>query len=877
VQKLFPAKRQDTDKDRTQSRLMILAALMLISYALILSLAPSVRNHAGSETYQFNHWLGVIVWLAAFSLLNWQTREKLPDRDPYLLPTSAALTGIGLMSIWRLYPNLGLRQTIWTAAASLLVFIGLQFPVFLDHLRRYKYIWLVLGLVLTGLTIVLGENPSGGGPALWLHVFGIYVQPSEPLKLLVIGYLAGFFADRLVFQRKAILAALPSIIVAGMALVLLFFQRDLGTASIFLLVFIAMLFSARNNKWLLWAAPAFILAAAVIGYISIDVVKLRIDSWLNPFADPSSASYQVIQSMIAIAEGGILGAGPSLGSPNLIPVSVSDFIFSAITEEMGLLTAAAIILLLIILLNRGIKLALTTQNSFHKYLSLGLVYYFSIQSIMIIGGNIGLLPLTGVPLPFISYGGSSLMVSFGALLVLLIVSHETYSPPEKAPVKQPRIAWIGTILMAVLIIEILATSLLSFWFKSPLIERAENPRWIIDDRYVLRGSILDRDGNTLVYSSGEIGSYQRVSDYPALSTVIGYTNGIYGQTGIESSMFSYLRGYEGYSLGVQVWNELVYNQPLDGLDIRLTIDLDLQEAADSLLEDSIGSAILMSAESGEILVMASHPYVDPASLEEEWEHLITDETAPLLNRATQGMYPAGGSLFPFILTTQLNLVQQNPEPAESLPALLDDLACALVIEDDMGWDSLVRNGCTSVQEKFNEITGSADLLELYGDLGFFTEPSLNLTVADAETASIIYSTGAGGELPVNISPLQMSLAASALTNEGILPTPRIVNSYQDPDGEWVALPKASASVQALSSEDAAEITALLQVPDFPYWSITATAITEEGETITWFLAGTTADWQGQPLSLVIVLENSNPETAAWIGSTLMEQATRYIN
>lgn len=875
MQKLFPINRQDTTNDRYQSRLMSIAALMVVAYALILTLASAVRNHEGSEAYEAEHWLGVAVWIAAFSLLNWQTKKRLPNRDPYLLPITAMLSGIGLMTIWRLYPSLGLRQTVWIAIASVIVFLGLQFPIFLDYLKRYKYIWLVLGLILTSLTIFLGSNPNDDGPTLWLKVLGIYVQPSEPLKLLMIGYLAGFFADRFTLKRKSIQGVLPTFIITGMALVLLFIQRDLGTASIFLLVFIAMLFSARDNKWLAWITPIIILCAAVIGYLTIDVVKLRIDSWLNPFLDPSGSSYQVVQSMIAIAEGGLFGAGPGLGSPTLIPVSVSDFIFSAIAEEMGFLAAAVIILLFVFLLYRGIKIASAAQNSFHKFLSLGLVYYFGIQSILIIGGNIGLLPLTGVTLPFVSYGGSSLMVSFGALMLLLIISHKNPSPTEPIAVKQNRISLISTILIAVLFVEILGTSFLSFWFKSSLVERAENPRWIIDDRYVLRGSILDRDDNTLVYSTGEIGDYYRVSNYTPLSTIIGYTNGTYGQTGIEASMFSYLRGYEGYSLGAQLWNDLIYNQPLEGLDIRLTIDLDLQETADTLLDDSVGSVILMNAESGEILAMASHPYFDPATLEEDWEDLINNEDGPLLNRATQGMYPAGGSLLPFIITTQTDLLEQTPE--ESLTDLTTDLTCALTLdEEEITWDSLVSNGCISVQEELGELIGTADLLELYENLGFYTEPDLNLTVAEAETADITDSTAFfRGEESVDVSPLQMVLAASALTNEGVLPVPRIVNGYQDPDGEWITLPKSGSSVQAISSEDAAEVVSLLEVSDYPYWAVTATAETEDGEPITWFLAGTTSDWQGQPISLVVVLESDDPETIESIGCALMEQAIHF--
>jgi len=871
--RLFPIKDQGSKKDQLQSCLMIIAALLLITYALVLTLAPAVRYHTSSERYRFDHWLGVAVWFAVFALLHWQTTRKAANRDPYLLPIVGLLTSIGLMMIWRLYPALGLRQTIWLAIAGMVVFLGLQFQIFIDYLRRYKYIWLVLGLILTALTIIFGENPNGAGPALWLQVFGVYFQPSEPLKLLLIAYLAGFFTDRLSVRHRTLETILPTFIMTGLALLLLVSQKDLGTASIFLVVYLALLFTINGDRSIIWITPLIILLAGAVGYFFIDVVRLRLNTWVNPFGDPTGASYQVIQSMIAIAEGGVIGTGPGLGSPSLIPVSVSDFIYSAIAEETGFLGAVLIMLLIIFLIYRGIRIAIQSQNTFHRYLAIGITFYFGIQSILIIGGNIGLLPLTGVTLPFVSYGGSSLVVSFAALLILITISHNATIDENQQAIKQPRLVVMSNLLIGVLIVEILVTSLFSFWFMPSLTNRVENPRWVIDDRFKERGDILDRDDRIIVTNSGSIGEISRINNHLPLYPIIGYTNAIYGQTGIEASLYPYLRGLEGYSDWKVFWQDLIYNQPPEGLDVRLTIDLNFQETADTLLDDTPGSVILMNANSGEILAMASHPYFDAATLEEEWETLVSDENAPLINRATQGLYPAGGSLFPFVLTSQMDVINQFPDPETHLPDFIMDPNCTQPPEGELTWQLLVSDGCQSVQAYMAEMTGVDPLIDLYQTLGFYTEPSLHLRVAEVGTQEISdFDAFFRGEATINISPLQMALAASALTNEGILPAPRIVNGYQDPQGNWITLPKLGTNSQALSKERVHQVTSLLKAPDSPHWQVTASATTEEGQSITWFVAGTTLDWQGQPFTVVVTLEEHNPEKAAEIGKSLLDQA-----
>jgi len=855
---------------------MIIASLVIFSLALILTLTPAVRYHAGFDRYQFQHWIGVIVWCLLFSILNHQTNRKLPQSDPYILPVVALLSGIGLLTIWRLFPGLGLRQTVWLGIGCLLTLTGFFFPTFLQYLRRYKYIWLMTGLLLTGLTIFLGTNPQGEGSARWLSLFGIHFQPSEPLKILLIVYLAGYFTDQITISTKNFESFLPTVIITGIALLLLVFQGDLGTASIFLLVYLAMLFTSGGRRWLLWLTPVLMFLAGLSGYFLSDIVKLRINTWVKPFSDPGGTSYQVIQSIIAIAEGGLMGTGQGLGSPGLIPVAVSDFIFSALAEEIGLMGITVIILLYIILIYRSLRIAITTNTSFHRYLSLGLTFLFGAQSILIIGGNIGLLPLTGVTLPFLSYGGSSLLVSFMGMLILLTISHQTVPKEELSTIKFPRYALIGSILIAALIVEIIAASLLGFWFSPSLVNRPENPRWVIDDRFVERGEIVDRNNQVIITNSGQTGSFNRTSHHIPLYPVIGYTNPLFGQTGIEASMFNYLRGNSGYPYSTLYWQRVLYNQPPTGLDIRLTIDLNLQQSADTLLAEHPGAIVIINASSGEILAMASHPYYDAADLQENWDELILDERAPLLNRATQGLYPPGATLFPFIVAIDPDYLWQEQETQEKIENRVAHLNCALNPDEPLTWHRIITNGCLGVQKAIAADIGSETLLDLYSNLGFFTSPRLHLPVVDAVAADLNdLNAFFNGEGNFKVSPLQMAMAASTISSQGILPGPRIVNAFNDPIDGWTTLPKLQPNSDALNPVSADQVNDLLKLPNFPYWQVLSTVSAEDQQTITWFIAGTSSDWQGQPLAVVVVLEHDEPILARVIGRALLKEAIRF--
>lgn len=805
---------QNISPHRIQRRLFILAAAFLCVFSIIMTFAPAVRERSWNVEYDWLHWIGYLIWIVVFSCLFNQIQRYLPDADPFLLPISALLSGWGILTIYRIVPNFGIRQSIWLLVVGVVITLTIHYKSWIDHLRKYKYIFLSIGLSLTALTLILGKNPEGSGLNLWLGCCGIFLQPSEPLKLLFIIYLSGYLADILPLQRPPLALIAPTLFITILASLLLIIQHDLGTTFIFITIYAIMIFLATGYKRLLIISFIVLVLAGIFGYFSFDVIRLRIDSWLNPWLDPSGRSFQIIQSLIAIANGGLGGRGPGLGYPGLVPVSISDFIFTAIAEETGLAGALALFSLYLLFITRGLTIAIRSNDNFNRLLVAGLTIYIGAQAILIIGGNTRLLPLTGVTLPFVSYGGSSLLTTFLALVLMLILSNEEKSKPSKL-VHTQVFKFIGISLGLGFLALSVATGWWSFWRGPDLLTRTDNARRIITDRYVRRGSLLDRNKKPINISEGQSGSFIRIYKYPDLSTISGYTNPSYGQAGLEASMDDYLRGLRGNPLSLIWIDHLLYGQPPPGLDIRLTIHLGLQSRTDELLGAIKGSIVLMNAQTGEILAIASHPTYDPNDLDEIGGRLLTDPDSPLLNRATQALYPSGNVMEPFLTT-------------------------------------------------FN-ITDSSSLADseyLHKQLGFYTTPDIPLPVAEAS---------APGE-PLLISPLQLAIAASSLSNRGIRPAPSLVSAVHTPSSGWVILQPTSMPVTIFTLEEAEQITKSYIIQGTPFWQFT-TVERSNDQVYTWSVSGTVPEWKGIPVIVVVLLEKDYYSWASYIGRELIEFAT----
>ena len=810
---------------RTQTRLLQYAAAFLFLFSLALTLSPAVRERTWEVDLRWTHWIGFFVWGLVTLFVHRATSKRLPEGDPFLLPAASLLTGWGLLTIFRLSPEFGLRQTAWLIVAAVLFLLALRFPRDLSLFQKYKYLALIGGLGLTALTLVLGSNPAGYGPRLWLGAMGIYLQPSEPLKILLLVYLTAYLADRLPSETydRATLSfrrvfsfplLVPTLVMTGVSLLILVVQRDLGTASIFLVLYTIILYVASGKRRVLILTALGLALAGLIGYFLVDIIHVRLDTWINPWTDPSGRSYQIVQSLLAIASGGAIGRGPGLGSPTLVPVALSDFIFSAIAEETGLAGVIVLLGVIALLLIRGLRAALLAPDRFQRLLAAGLTAYLGVQSLLILGGNLRMLPLTGVTLPFVSYGGSSLVTSFLALALIMRVGGDPEEEPAPLHDSRPY-----DFLTGIFSIGLFTCALATGWWtvvRGPeLLSRTDNARRSIADRYVPRGEILDRDNQPITITEGGH-PFTRSYLYPPLSPVTGYTDATFGQAGIESTLDNYLRGLQGNPARTILWDQLLYGTPPPGLDVRLSINLDLQKTADELLGENKGAVVLLNAETGEILVMASHPTYDPNMLNETGEELLTDPNSPLLNRAAQGNYPIGSTLDPVLLA----LFGTSSPPLESLTSL-------------------------------------------YTDLGFYAAPKLLLPVG---TASTIHTAG-----PMRVSPLQMAVAAAAFSNGGVRPAPRIALSVDTPTQGWVVLPTVTESVRAFPNDITQTIVNALMPQDTVQWILSGSA-REKEKAFRWFITGTPMNWKGAPLTLVVLLEEDNEALATAIGMDLFARA-----
>ena len=405
--------------------LLILAGAFIFLGMLTVSLTREI---------QLSYWLGFAAWVICAVVGALILNRRLPQRDPLLFPLVMFLSGWGLVAIERLAPAFADRQTIWLLIGVLAMLLTAVFPHVLRWLHAYRYILLALTLLLLMATIVLGRNPSGFAfaPRLWLGFGSVYFQSSEVMKIILVAFLASYLGE----QSSTLQAspnggswglsprlAGPTLLMWALSVVILVWQQDLGTAMLFFIVFLLLLYMTNGSLYIILGGLALVIAAGFAAYQLFEVVQLRVDIWLNPWAEADGRAYQIVQSLMAFGAGGIFGTGVGLGSPGYIPVVHSDFVFAALAEEWGLLGVIAVLSSFAVLAMRGLSIGIShSGRAFYKLFAVGLTMMLTVQALMIMAGVLKLLPLTGVTLPFISYGGSSLLASFVMIGILLRLS-----------------------------------------------------------------------------------------------------------------------------------------------------------------------------------------------------------------------------------------------------------------------------------------------------------------------------------------------------------------------------------------------------------------------------------------------------------------------
>jgi cell division protein FtsW (lipid II flippase) len=423
----------------TEFQLLIVPSLMAIVGLLTIFLA---RTGEASWT-----WADIWVSLAYVGLLIgitlWFSATGFRG-DQALFPIVAMLAGMGLLMIQRLEPELiqrggawttmAQRQVIYLALGLLLLWLMMIFVKRLNWLRRYKYTWAFSGVILMVITMVFGQEVNGA--RLWLDLGIVVVQPGELVKVILVVFLAAYLADHhdlLVghyrlgpLRLPPIPYLIPLVLMWLMAVLIVVLQNDLGTALLFFGIFLTMLYASTGRILYVIAGLTSFAIAVYATYELFGHVAVRVRNWIDPWASPLGIGYQQIQGEYALASGQLFGTGLGYGHPGFIPVVETDYIFAAIGEELGLLGTFGVLCLYLLLVARGYLISVRAVSQFERLLATGVTTIIALQTIIIVAGNLRLIPLTGITLPFISAGGSSLLANFLIIGILLRISESKW-------------------------------------------------------------------------------------------------------------------------------------------------------------------------------------------------------------------------------------------------------------------------------------------------------------------------------------------------------------------------------------------------------------------------------------------------------------------
>ena len=380
--------------------------------------------------------LGVPVGIfAAFIVAHLAVRKFTPGADPAILPIVFALSGIGIAFVTRIAPysdspNMATNQVMWLFLGVVCMVLVLAFIKNLDKLANYKYTFMIIGFALLLSPLIPGLGQEIYGSRIWLNIGGVFsFQPGEIAQIVIVLFLAGYLAQNREmlsvftwrvgpFNLPDIRTLLPLLLMWVVALLIVVFEKDLGSALLFFFIFLTMLYVATGKKFYLVVGGILIAIGAVAAWSLFSHVQDRVDIWLDPFADANNKGYQLVQSIYSMADGDLFGVGIGRGMAGgldgfgRLPVVESDFIFTAISEETGLLGAAGMLLLYLCFAIRGIVTAARAKSDVSSFIAVGLTSIIVLQAFIIVGGITRLIPLTGITLPFVSQGGSSLLAGF---------------------------------------------------------------------------------------------------------------------------------------------------------------------------------------------------------------------------------------------------------------------------------------------------------------------------------------------------------------------------------------------------------------------------------------------------------------------------------
>jgi peptidoglycan glycosyltransferase len=777
----------------------------------------------------------------------------------------------------------------------------------LERLARYKYTIAIVSIALLIAPALVGVEVNGA--RLWLRFGGFSFQPAEIAKLAIVVFLAAYLAEKREVLSVATERRLgvwlppakhlgPLLLMWAVSLVVLIAEKDLGSSLLFFGVFLVMLYAATGRPGYVAAGLGLFAVGAAAAYVTFGHVQQRIAIWLDPFADASGRGYQLAQSLFALAAGRLIGVGVGRGLPGRIPFVETDFIFTAIAEELGLLGGAAVIIAFLIFCLRGLATATRARSDVAALIATGLVATFGLQAFVIIGGVTRLIPLTGITLPFVSYGGSSIVSNFILLGLLMRAGDASTGSTTEVVVaggtgllgrlaltrRMVRVAALMTALLGALVLNLTYVQVLA---ADALAANPANTRDLAAEMRQERGAIISADGIPLATSvrRGEI--YERTYPEGALAAhVLGYYSTRYGRAGIEAAMNDALTGKRDFTDFTDLV-ESAAGVPVPGNDVRLTLDTRIQAAATAALGRNRGACVVLDPRTGAVLALASAPGYDPGAVDEQWETLsATGGPAPLVNRATTSLYPPGSTFKVVTLAAALasDVATEGTRYAGPARIRIGGADVTNYGGSSYGTVDLRKATASSVNTVFAQLAvdlGAERLVAQAQRFGFSARPPLEIPAApslmpDPAEMTTWETAWAGvgqpvGEHPSPLGPqvtaLQMALVAAGIANDGVVMRPYLVDAVTDRAGAVLSRTTPRPWKTALDARTANRVTEVMvgvvengsgrraAVPGVRVAGKTGTAEAGKSvETHAWFIAFAPAD---EPrVAVAIVLENA---------------------
>ena len=808
---------------------------------------------------------------AAFAAAHIGVRIFAPGADPAILPVVFTLSGIGITFVTRLQPDASLGQVIFLFLGVALMVGTLAVVKNLEVIKRYKYVLGIAGIILLVLPMFIGTEIYGS--KLWIKIGGFQFQPGEFAKVLIVLFLAGYLAENrelLSISNRTVLGIkfprlrllYPLFIVWGVCLLVVAFERDLGSALLFYTIFLIMLYVATGRVSYVIIGLALLAVGAFGMYQIMSHVQVRVAIWLDPFSDAQNLGYQIVQSLFSLADGGLAGVGIGKGMADIIPVVASDMIFAAIGEEMGLLGGSAVLLLFMLFAVRGLTTAARAKSDLAAFSAAGLTAAISFQAFTIVGGVTKLIPLTGVTLPFMSQGGSSLLASFVIVALLLRAGDEAtgrsteiantstdlatagyrttvrgshmrrpaLDTPESGLLgrvalanRLTRTVFLFTALFAVLIGNITYIQVIK---ASEYQDMPSNNHTINKARFIKRGSIITADGLTLAESIQQAdGTYAR--SYPngnLAAHVVGYYSQQYGTMGIENTQNDTLTGSKDYSSWQNALNSLAgISEP--GNSVQLTIDSRIQRAAEQALAGRVGAIVALDPRSGAVLAWASAPTFDNTNIQAAIEaaNASGGTDTSMYDRATLALYTPGSTFKVLTLASALENGLATLDTTYDSPGRMEIGGADVVSIGERGHGkiSLAKAFALSSNTVFGQVAdglGTEKLVATARAFGYGQQLGLDFTTAasvmpnpEEMTEWELAWAGAGQPVGQGHTPgpqatvMQNALMAATIANNGIAMNPYVVSQILAPDGTVLKTTRGHSLGQAVGSGTAEQV------------------------------------------------------------------------